>query len=124
MMKTQNDRNMFTTSWIKATAPFAVAAAFLLSPLAQADVLSQYQPEVLLKAEQALEQGQPERALSLLHSQRAILSHGKFRAQGLALTCDAYVQQQDYDRAEDVCADAVAFSRDQAAAENYVAAKD
>lgn len=85
-----------------------LACTLLLDSVARAEKLSDYQPLVLTEAEQALERGQPERALSLLNRERAILSHGKFRSQGEALACQAYIQKGDLHRAQQVCEELLA----------------
>ena len=74
-----------------------VVAGVLVSTLvvvsaARAESLTRYEPGSLIQAEWALEEGQPERALSLLHRQRAILRDSKFRTQRDALACQAYIQ--------------------------------
>lgn len=107
-MKAQQDLRTRLALTI-ASVLLAMASLLLVSP-SRAEILSHYEPGVLLQAEQALERGQPERALSLLHSQRAILSHGKFREQGQAIACQAYIQKQDLAKAEQACDETVAFS--------------
>lgn len=88
----------------------ALALMALAGPAARAEILTRYQPQALIQAEQALEQGQPERALSVLHRQRAILRHDKYRSQGQALACQAYVQTQDLRKAQQACDEAVAHA--------------
>lgn len=88
----------------------ALALMALAGPAARAEVLTRYQPQALIQAERALEQDQPARALSLLHRQRAILRHARYRSQGQALACQAYVQTQDLRKAEQTCDAAVAHA--------------
>jgi len=89
---------------------WALAATLPTVSAAQAEALSRFQPGSLVQAEQALAQGQPERALSLLHRQRAILRDSRFRAQAEALACQAYRQMRDVQKAAGVCKEEVTFS--------------
>lgn len=102
-----------------ASLVLALAATLPLVPAAQAEALSRFQPGSLIQAERALAQGQPERALSLLHRQRAILRHSTFRPQAEALTCQAYRQMQDVQRAAQVCGEVVAHDGGRAVAAAY-----
>lgn len=106
-MKTQQDlyRQLVLTT---AALVLALASMVLVAPGTRADVLSDYHPQVLSEAGRALESGRPERALSLLHRQRAILRHEKFLGQRNALTCQAYFQKQQFLKAERACAEALA----------------
>jgi hypothetical protein len=107
-MKTQHD--LFTRLTLTtASLALALASMIVLAPAANADVLSDYKPQGLIQAERAIEQGKSERALKILHRQRAILSHDKYLAERQALSCQAYFQQQDYTNAERACGAAVAL---------------
>ena len=86
---------------------------------ARAETLSRHQPGALLQAERALEQGQPERALSHLHRQRAVLRFGKFRSRSAALACQAYLQMQDFLNGARVCDEVAAHGSDGAIAKAY-----
>jgi len=102
------------------TAACLVLALVTTLPLAaatRADGPSRFQPGSLLQAEEALEQGQPERALALLHRQRAILRHSRFRAQAEALSCQAYRQMHDFGNAARVCDAVVAYDGEVVTAE-------
>lgn len=81
----------------------AIASTVLMSMAAHADVLNHYQPKSLARAEKALERGNPDLALKLLHHQRAIVGADKFLARSQALTCLAYFQKADYAAAEPAC---------------------
>jgi hypothetical protein len=121
MENAMNTRRKFGTDLRQITALLAVALVSTL-PLvsaARAETLSRHQPQALIHAERALEQGQPERALSLLHRQRAILRHSKFRSQGEALACQAYIQMQDFQKAARDCDEVVAYDGDDSIAEAY-----
>jgi hypothetical protein len=116
-----NTQRKFGTGLMQNTALLVLALVFTL-PLvsaARAEALSRHQPQALIQAERALEQGQPERALSLLHRQRAILRHSKFRSQGEALACQAHIQMQDFQKATRVCDEVVAYNGDGSIAETY-----
>ncbi len=117
-MKTQRK---FGTGLMQTTAflVLTLASTLPLVSAARAEALSRHQPQALIQAERALEQGQPERALSLLHRQRAILRHSKFRSQGEALACQAYIQMQDFQKAARVCDEVVAYNGDGSIAEAY-----
>ena len=78
----------------------------------------------MIQAEQALQQGNPERALSLLHRQRAIISHDKFRAQGQAIACQAYVQKRDLLKTRQACEEAVAYTGDNSTTDAYIPSDD
>ena len=54
-------------------------------------------------AERALEQGNPDRALALLRSQRAVLKDHRFRAQKETLACAAYYMKGLEAEAEQAC---------------------
>lgn len=90
-----------------AALVLALASTLLFNPAAQADVLSHYQPHALVKAERALEQGDPDLALQYLHRQRAILGHERYAAASASITCRALFQKQDFGAAEAACNTAV-----------------
>ena len=118
-MNTQ--RRFGTACLTRATAPLllALAATFPPAPAAHAEAPSRFQPGSLIEAEQALAQDQPERALSLLHRQRALLRHSNFRSQAEALTCQAYLQLEDAPKAEQVCGEVVAHDGGSAVADAH-----
>jgi hypothetical protein len=96
-----------------------LALALTFATVARAETLSDYQPRSLVDAEIALEQGQPERALSHLHRGRAILRDGRFRLQREAIACQAYVQLQDVEQAAQVCNEVVAYDTDEVITDGY-----
>jgi len=102
-------RRQWDTGVLRTAASMVLALAFTLPAAARADSLAGFQPGSLAQAEQALEQGEPERALSLLHRQRAILRHSRFRAQAEALSCQAYRQLGDTRNAARACDAVVAY---------------
>ena len=116
-----NTQRKFGTGLMQNTAllVLALVSTLPLVSAARAEALSRHQPQALIQAERALEQGQPERALSLLHRQRAILRHSKFRSQGEALACQAHIQMQDFQKATRVCDEVVAYNGDGSIAETY-----
>ena len=69
-----------------------------------ANVVDHYRlPNVLLKAQRAVEKGYPERALGLLAGRIDGLRHPDNQAQAHALICQAQYQKQDYASAEKSC---------------------
>ncbi|MGI9285933.1 MAG: tetratricopeptide repeat protein [Pseudomonadales bacterium] len=69
-----------------------------------ANVVDHYRlPNVLLKAQRAVEKGHPERALELLAGRIDSLPSPNGQAQAYALICQAQYQQQDYASAEKSC---------------------
>ncbi len=78
-------------------------SAMLVTPLAHTDESRQYQPQVLIQAEQALAQGNPQRALALMHRQRAILGHSAFHERVEFIACEAQLQLWDSPSAEQTC---------------------
>jgi hypothetical protein len=121
-----NTQRKFGTGLMQNTAllVLALVSTLPLVSAARAEALSRHQPQALIQAERALEQGQPERALSLLHRQRAILRHSKFRSQGEALACQAHIQMQDFQKATRVCDEVVAYNGDGSIAETYGPSED
>jgi Flp pilus assembly protein TadD len=85
----------------------ATASGMLWQAPAQADVFSHYQPNVLIKAERALQSGKPDRALTMLDGRIANLRHVGLQAQGHALVCKAHFQKRDFVSAEQACDKAV-----------------
>jgi hypothetical protein len=121
MEDTMNIQRTFSTGLVRTTVVLlgVMASTLFVVSAARAEALSRHQPQALIQAERALEQGQPERALSLLHRQRAILRHSKFRSQGEALACQAHIQMQDFQKATRVCDEVVAYNGDGSIAETY-----
>lgn len=74
---------------------------------AGADTIGHYQAPVLRKAEVALQNGYPDRALSLLQGRSAELRRWQAEAQGSDLICRAYFEKGDYVNAERACDEAV-----------------
>jgi len=85
----------------------AAMSAMLWHGRANADVLGHYQPPALLKAEWALERGNPDRALALLDSRKAELRRWRAEADASALACRAWYDKGDFERAEQACDQAV-----------------
>ncbi len=81
----------------------ALAATACLSTTAHADVLAHYEPQAFAKAESALERGNPDRALQMLHRQRAIVNHDRYAARREALVCRAQFQKRNFEAAEQAC---------------------
>lgn len=107
-MKSQQE--MFTRFTLATVAlALSLLSLVLWGPTARADVLSEYRPQVLMQAERAIDEGNPERALSLLRQQRAILGHEKYYAEGQALACQAYFARGDSKKAERACDNAAAW---------------
>ena len=107
-MKTQRK---FGTGLMRTAAVVVgvVASTLLMVSAARAEALSRYQPDALIQAEWALEDSQPERALSLLHRQRTILRFDQFRSQRDSLACQSYLQMEDFQEAAHVCDEGVAY---------------
>jgi len=84
-----------------------LASVLCMSAAARADVLSHYQPQALEKAQRALVQGDPDRALLVLRNQRSILEHSRYVARSQSLSCRAYFQKRDFAAAEQACDTAV-----------------
>ena len=117
-----NTQRRFDTGILRGAAASLVlvlAATLSLVPAARAEPQSGFQPGSLVQAEQALARGQPERALLLLHRQRAILRHSSYRSQAEALTCQAHLQMQDAEKPEQVCGDMVAHDSGSTVAAAY-----
>ncbi len=74
---------------------------------ANAGVMAQYQPPVLLKAERAIENSNPDRVLSLLEGRITELHQASFQAEGHDLICQAYRDKGEYAKAEQACNEAV-----------------
>ena len=91
----------------------ALASTVCMSTNAHADALSHYEPQTFAMAEKALERGNPDRALKLLHSQRAMLSHNKHVGRTEALVCRAQFEKRDFAAAEHACNVAVQRGRHQ-----------
>ena len=85
----------------------AVVSSSLWQSNVSADVFDHYKPNVLVKADRALQRGQPDRVLELLTGRIETLRHAPYRGEGYALVCKAYYQNQDFLRAEKACDDAV-----------------
>ncbi|MDZ7785173.1 MAG: tetratricopeptide repeat protein [Halioglobus sp.] len=85
----------------------AAVTTLLWQSRANADTIDHYRPSVLIKAERALERGNPERALSLLEGNLEGLRRDAYRADGNALVCRARYEKGDYAAAEQACDTAV-----------------
>lgn len=87
----------------------AVAAATMLlwNARANADALEHYRPNLLTKAERALERGRPDQALGLVESRVEAFTHDTYRAQGYSLICRAWYEKGDFHKAERACDSAV-----------------
>lgn len=95
---------------ILATTLGVVATTSLLwHSQARADAIDHYQPAYFHKAEQALEQQQPEKALALLTGRLNGLRHTSYKAAGYDLVCRAHYQLGDYATAEEACSRAVSL---------------
>lgn len=75
---------------------------------AQADVVDRYQAPVVQKAERALNNGHPNRAVYLLQQQMARAPLADFPAQGYGLLCRAHIATGNYAHAERACDAALA----------------
>lgn len=80
-----------------------LASAILISPIAHSDELQPFQPQALIEAEDALAQGNPQRAMALLHRQRAMLSHQVFNDRVESIACQAHLQLGELPDAEQSC---------------------
>lgn len=98
--------------------------ALALASVARAETLPHYQPRSLVDAENALAQGDPERALSHLHHGRAVLRDARFRLQRESIACRAHIQLEQFEQAERVCHEVVAYEVGTAAAPARDRAKD
>lgn len=91
-----------------------LAAASLTALLwhgpAGADTLADYQPTALRKAEIALQNGNPDRALALLGGRGAEMRRWQVQAESNGLMCRAWFEKGDYSKAERACDAAVAAS--------------
>ncbi len=102
-----------------AIAVVALLLALTFATLARAEALSHYQPQALVDAATALDEGQPERALAHLRRGRAVLRDARFRLQREALECQAYIQLRQAENADRVCNEVVAYDGDEAAVAPY-----
>jgi len=85
----------------------AAVTTLLWQSRANADAIEHYRPTLLIKAERALERGNPDRALSLLEGKVDALRRDIYRADGNALVCRARYEKGDYTGAERACDEAV-----------------
>lgn len=76
-----------------------------------ASVVDHYTPNVLLKAQRAVEKGKPARAIGLLDGRIQTLRDPNHQAEAHALICQAQYQQRDYASAEKSCDIAVNTGR-------------
>lgn len=91
-----------------------IAAASLTALLwhgpAGADTLGDFQPTALRKAESALQNGLPDRALALLQGRDMEMRRWQVEAEASDLMCRAWFEKGDYANAEQACDDAVLAS--------------
>lgn len=81
----------------------AAVTMLLWNARANADAIEHYRPNLLTKAERALERGRPDQALSLLGSRVDSFTHATYQAQGYSLICRAWYEKGDYHKAERAC---------------------
>lgn len=81
----------------------ATVTTLLWQSRANADTIDHYRPTVLIKAERALERGNPERALTVLEGNVDGLRRDAYRADANALICRAQYEKGNYAAAERAC---------------------
>jgi len=94
---------------VSLLAAAAITTALWQLP-ASAEAFGEYQPTALRKAESALQNGYPDRALSLLQGRAAEMRRWDAQAQASDLMCRAWFEKGDYARAERACDEAVVAS--------------
>lgn len=109
---------MKTQGMLVSLLAAVVITALLWHGPASAATLGEYQPPALRKAEAALQNGYPNRTLSLLQGRGAEMRRWRVEAAASNLMCRAYFEKGDYTKAERACDEAVVVSGDADA--NYV----
>lgn len=101
---------MKTHGMLVSLVAAASISAVLWHSSAGADSLGDYQPTALRKAESALQNGYPDRALSLLRGRDVEMRRWRVEAEASDLKCRAWFEKGNYAEAERACDEAVVAS--------------